>query len=289
MSNISLAIYLLVIILAGCLFIWWLRRSLFKVEEQRLKHIEELKGFNVFHGKAPKKFSRIKAQDRVLENTAARFTIIRRTLIFCFFLLWLMALIFPFLGNIPTTIIPVLTAVLAIVIGIAARPFLENIISGVLISLSRPFHIGDTVKVDDHYGTVEDISMTHTFIKRWDWPRYTIPNSCMLNKEFINYSTHNTYLWAYVKFWVAYDADLNKVRNIALGAASSSKYSSGSEPPTFWTTDLSKEGIECWIAAWTKSPSDAWLTRDEVRTKLAMELQGAGIKTHAYRHEWDRL
>lgn len=69
-----------------------------------------------------------------------------------------------------------------------------------VISFSKHFLTGDTVTLDSQYGTIEDISLTHTTIKLWDWQRYVVPNHRMLSKEVINHSHRQGYLMA----WVAY-------------------------------------------------------------------------------------
>jgi small-conductance mechanosensitive channel len=176
-----------------------------------------------------------------------------------------------------------IAAILAAVIGIAARPFLENLISGIVITFSRQFRTGDTVLIDGKdYGTVEDITITHSVIKLWDWKRLIIPNGKMLNKELVSYTTKDSYIWASTEFWVAYDSDIDKVRSIAIDVASDSKYLATRERPKFWVMALEKDGIKCWVCAWTKSPTDSWYLKIDVRQKLIKKLQEHGIQPHAY-------
>jgi len=108
-----------------------------------------------------------------------------------------------------------------------------------------------------------------------------------LQKEFINYTIVDAYQWAYVEFWVSYNADLKRVQEASLRTASESRYFADYEPPKFWIMEMDKGGIKCWIAAWAQSPADAWQLKNEIRTKLARELQNMGIKTHLYHHSLD--
>jgi small-conductance mechanosensitive channel len=176
-------------------------------------------------------------------------------------------------------------AVITVVLGVAARPLIENAMSGLVISYSRLVNLGDTVRIDDVYGTVEDITITHTTIKVWDWRRYIVPNSKMIQHSFYNYSVVDKFEWTYVDFWIAYDADFEAVEKIAREIPTKSKHFADYEEPQVWVMELAPEGMRCWLAAWANAPSDAWYLRNDMRTELVRELAKAGIATHLRRHE----
>ncbi|MCP4753246.1 MAG: mechanosensitive ion channel [Proteobacteria bacterium] len=178
--------------------------------------------------------------------------------------------------------ISVVVATSAVLIGIAAKPFVENLLSGMLISFSNPIRIGDTVIIDGIYGTVEDVTITHTIIKEWNWRRYIITNSRMLQKDVVNCSITDNYQWAHVEFWVDYDTDLESVGETAIAAATRSQYYTDYEPPRFWIMEMEKEAVKCWVAAWADSPTDAWQLTHEIRTYLVLKLKESGIRTHRY-------
>jgi small-conductance mechanosensitive channel len=162
---------------------------------------------------------------------------------------------------------------------------IENAFAGLAIAFSRLINIGDTVLLGERYGTVEDISVTHTTIRLWDWRRCVIPNSKMLQSEVINYSLHDRFQWAYVEFWVNYDADLKKVAELAAEACKASAHFAPYEPPVFWVMDLAERGICCWIAAWADSPSSAWVLKCDMRATLVRAFAEHGICPHTYHVE----
>jgi len=276
--------YLLITGVIGVIILLWLQRYLNKLEDQRIARVERLHQFHPIETDSPVKHPQHDARISAADSLATRFSIIRRVILLSIVIIWIIALVFPFLGQIPTTVISLLAGALAVIVGIAARPFIENMISGIVISLSRQLRTGDTVLLDDRYGTVEDISLTHTVIKLWDWRRYIIPNSQMLTKDFVNYSITDSYIWEHIKFWVSYESDIKAVQEIALRITSESDYFADYEAPRFWTMDMQKEGIQCWVAGWTNSPSDAWMLKTDVRSKLIQEFQKHGIKSHMYRY-----
>ena len=216
----------------------------------------------------------------IVKGVKSRFTVIRRTLVIFLVAVWALAMALPFVGKLPSTMISIIVAVSTAVVGIAARPLVENMISGIVISFSKQLRVGDTLVVDGQYGTVEDISITHTKIKTWDWKRYIIPNSRMLNKEFVNLTLNDNLLWAYVEFSVSYKADIDEVKQIAIDVAAKSKHHNNQEVPQFWIKSMEKESVFCWIAAWADSPAEAWNLKSDVCTQLIREFRAKGISTH---------
>lgn len=224
-----------------------------------------------------------KERREMVKGVKTRFTVIRRTLILFLVMVWSLAMALPFVGKLPSTMISIIVAVSTAVVGIAARPLVENMISGIVISFSKQLRVGDTLVVDGQYGTVEDISITHTKIKTWDWKRYVIPNSRMLNKEFVNLTLNDSLQWAYIEFSVSYETDIDMVREIAMEVAARSEHHNEQEAPQFWIRSMDKESVICWIAAWADSPAEAWSLKSDVSVRLIKAFQEKGIRTHLSR------
>jgi len=275
-------IYLMATGLFGVFLLWRLRRWFNKVQTLRKKRLKAMGHLEAVETKSPLDNPNKEIREMGLDNIETRFSVIERIILPCVVVTVLFAMSVPFLGQLtlPGTIISLVVAATTVVVGIAARPFIENLISGVVISLSRMIRIGDTILIDGKYGTVEDVSITHTIIKQWDWRRYVIPNTLMLNKEFVNYSLVDKYQWVQVEFWVDYEADLNLVEELALAAAAKSKYFAGYEPPRLWIMEMAKEGIRCMLVAWANSPAEGWMLSADARAELIRAFQNHNIKTH---------
>lgn len=226
---------------------------------------------------------------RAKAGVTTRFSIFRRVATFLASLILIIAVSFPFIDRLPQAFISILVGSAAIITGMAAKPFIENFLSGIAITASRMLNIGDTILINEQYGTIEDISSTHTVIKLWDWRRFVIPNSTMINMDFVNYFLNDKRLWAHVEFYVSYDSDLDVVKKIAQEAAQSSDKRMAIEEPSFWIMETSKDSIKCWIAAWAANPIDAWELKAEIRTSLIFGLKQAGIKTHTNYHNMENL
>ena len=104
----------------------------------------------------------------------------------------------------------------------------------------------------------------------------------MLNTNFVNYSTEDITLWAYVEFWVSVDSDIKLVKQLALQAVTESSELEAPEPARFWVMNIEKESVKCWVAGWANSPGNAWRLRSEVRQNLMCKLKEHGISPHSY-------
>ena len=255
------------------------------IKARRLANVAKRKRFEPIKGETPIEDPKAVARERAVEGIETQFTVLRRLLVPAIVSTTLLLASIPLLAAASAATVSVLSAAIALLIGLAVRPFFENAISGLVISSSGLLRIGDTVRIDEFYGTVEDITPTHTTIRVWDWRRYLVPNTKMLQSPFLNYSLHDTFRWAYVEFHVAPDAPLDVVRALAIRAPERSSFYARHEPPRFWVMDMHRDSIRCWIAAWADSPSDAWALSHDVRTELVRAFQEHGIPTCLLRVE----
>lgn len=107
------------------------------------------------------------------------------------------------------------SALAVAIIGFAAQPVIADLISGYLISLNKPFEIGDRVEVEGQdTGTVEDITLRHTVLHTYDGIRLIIPNSQMNSKVIKNLSYKLDKRCIPVEYSVSYDTDIPKAMDL---------------------------------------------------------------------------
>ena len=68
------------------------------------------------------------------------------------------------------------SAIIAAVVGFAARQTLANLIAGVMLSIAQPLRIGDQVTILDQAGVVEDVRLNYTVLRTAEGRRLLIPN-----------------------------------------------------------------------------------------------------------------
>jgi small-conductance mechanosensitive channel len=284
-------IYLTVVLLVGFLV---LARTLFVLgagNRRRMRSARDRQSWDAIRSSGPKDGTSDDAVARgaALERIEENFSVSRRMLVPLIIAVTGILACIPFMDQAPAATLSVIAGVATLLVGIATRPVIENAVAGLMISYSRTINIGDTVRLADHYGTIEDINATHTTVKVWNWNRYLIPNGRMLALEFENLSLIEEDIWTHVEFTVGYDADLTAVESIAIDAVTSSQRYSATEAPRFWYNELRPEGVVCWVAAWARNPSDSWSLQSDIRKRLIQGFQAQSIPVHSHRLQVEGL
>lgn len=105
--------------------------------------------------------------------------------------------------------------ILVAIIGLAAQSTFANIISGILIVFSRPYRVGDLIKVGTNFhGFVDDITLRHTVIIDFQNRRIIIPNSIMGNESILNSTIGDAKICEYVEMGISYDSNVDKAMQI---------------------------------------------------------------------------
>jgi small-conductance mechanosensitive channel len=100
------------------------------------------------------------------------------------------------------------SAILGLVLGLAAQQTLGNFIAGILIATTQPVRIGDRVSYANEEGIVEEIGLTYTFILTADRRRLVVPNSKLASDTIVNASIRSRETFAEISVPVPLTADL---------------------------------------------------------------------------------
>src|SRR5690554_3670135 len=73
----------------------------------------------------------------------------------------------------------------AIILGFAFQDIGKNFLAGIILAFNRPFSINDTIKIDDIFGKVKELSFRYAHIKTFDGRDIYIPNSDVLTKPYL--------------------------------------------------------------------------------------------------------
>ena len=103
------------------------------------------------------------------------------------------------------------SALLGLVIGLAAQRPLANFVAGVVIAFTQPLRLGDRVTIDDVEGVVEEIGLTYTFIRTADNARLVIPNEKLASDTIRNATIRSREKLAEVTLQIPLDKDLDAV------------------------------------------------------------------------------
>jgi small-conductance mechanosensitive channel len=99
-----------------------------------------------------------------------------------------------------------------LVLGLAARPLLSNLLAGIQIALTQPIRLEDSVVVQGEWGWIERIGSTYVVIRIWDLRRLIVPLTYFIEQPFQNWTHSSADLLGTVMLYVDYTVPVAKVR-----------------------------------------------------------------------------
>ena len=106
------------------------------------------------------------------------------------------------------------TGVVGLILGFAFRDIAENFISSLLLTIQRPFRIGDIVQINDFTGIIQKVTARATTLVDFDGNHIQIPNATIY-KGVIKNLTANPLMRGHFVIGVGYDADIQNAQRIA--------------------------------------------------------------------------
>ena len=110
------------------------------------------------------------------------------------------------LGKFGITIAPFIAALGAVVFGstLALQGPISNYGAGLTIILTRPFIVGDTIRINSVVGVVDEIKLAYTLLVNEDGEQITVPNNKIIGEVIYNSSSN---LIVEQMLTISYDSD----------------------------------------------------------------------------------
>jgi small-conductance mechanosensitive channel len=213
------------------------------------------------------------ADNLVARRIRTQFQMLRRVAVIVVILLTvaIMLMTFPAIKHIGVSILAS-AGVVSLVVGMAMKDTLANIIAGVQIAFAQPFRIGDAVVIEGEWGWIEEIGMMYVVVRIWDLRRLVLPVSYFLEHPFQNWTRTSADLLAYTYLYVDYTVPVDAVREELRRVC---------EETPLWNkrvcilqvSDSDQRTMQLRCLMDVRNSSDAWDLRCLVREKLIDFLQ----------------
>ena len=159
------------------------------------------------------------------------------------------------------------SAVLGLVVGFAARQTLANGIAGILLAITQPIRIGDLVTFEGETGTVEDVRLTYTFIRKANDTRLVVPNERLAQSTIENHTIVDPRVRVEVELWLPPHADATRALDV-LGKQADLDVE---------IAQVDKDGIKLVAATWADSASERGGVAARVRASTLEALRNDGL------------
>ncbi|PKG33951.1 MAG: mechanosensitive ion channel protein MscS [Methanoregula sp.] len=164
-----------------------------------------------------------------------------------------------------------------VIIGFASQRLVTSIGSGVFLIIERPVTMGDTVKIGDTAGTIEDIRILSTTIKTFEGIYVRIPNETVFNSEITNYVANVARRFEY-RVGVRYSDDAEKAIRVIHELLDAHPFVLRNPSPSVYVDELGDNAVIIMVRIWAPS-REWWSVRTEMllKIKTALEKEGMSI------------
>ncbi len=160
----------------------------------------------------------------------------------------------------------------SLIVGLAARPLLTNLIAGVQIAITQPIRMEDAVIVEGEWGWIEEITSTYVVVRLWDWRRMILPISYFLEKPFQNWTHNSASLIGSVYFFLDYGVPVEKMRARLLELVKDSPLWDG-KVVNLQVSDASEHTVQIRMLVSARNAPQTWDLRCEIRERMLEFLQ----------------
>jgi small conductance mechanosensitive channel len=134
-------------------------------------------------------------------------------------------------------------------IALSLQGSLSNLASGVLLSVFRPFGIGDVIDVGGDIGVVDEMHILFTKFHTPDNRGMVIPNSKVLSSTIINLTAHDTRRLE-LTFGIGYDDDIVKAKALLQEIVESDERVLKEPAPVIGLAELGDSSVNFWVRPW---------------------------------------
>jgi small-conductance mechanosensitive channel len=199
------------------------------------------------------------------------------------YLVWFVAFLL-ILNTFRVDITPFLAGagIAGLAVALAAQDIIGNFFSGAIITVDKPFRIGDRIQYEDLSGDVVSIGPRSTRIRTPDNQMVTIPNSKITSNVVINFALPDVKAKVRIPVSVAYGSDMKRVKEILLGVAREASEKTPwvlADPgPSVYFLEFGESSLNVRLVLWMKNYDNAWDVQDYVNTRIDERFREEGIE-----------
>jgi len=155
--------------------------------------------------------------------------------------------------------------VAGLVVGMAARPVLGNLVAGVQIAMTQPIRLEDVLIVEGEWGWVEEITGSYVVLRIWDLRRLVVPLQWFIEHPFQNWTRNNADLIGSVLWWVDYRLPLEPVRAEIRRLCEAVPHWWDGKPTILQVTESGPQSMQLRALVTARNSPDCWDLRCHVR------------------------
>ncbi|MCW8090251.1 mechanosensitive ion channel family protein [Alteromonas sp. ASW11-130] len=168
--------------------------------------------------------------------------------------------------------------IVGLAIGFAFQDLTENFIAGIAMGIRKPFEIGDVIKAEGVFGTVESINLRNTHVETFYGQREIIPNKILFRNILTNYSVLG-YRRIEVPVGISYADDPVEARKVIVEAINKKNYVIRKDETAVYAQSFGDSSVNLLVWFWISYPGDPGFmeVRHDAVVTVRQALDDAGI------------
>jgi small-conductance mechanosensitive channel len=139
--------------------------------------------------------------------------------------------------------------IIGFTIGFALQDVMKNLVSGIILLIQQPFHVGEVIGAAGYDGTVQQIDLRTTEMETTDGRIVTLPNANILTGPIINY-TRARRLRVDLSLSLPHTTDPNTTRQLILEAVQGVAGFVNEPAPVVVFNNLTSSAMEMTVNFW---------------------------------------
>jgi len=161
-----------------------------------------------------------------------------------------------------------------IAIALAAKETIANFFGSITIFTDRPFQMGELIKIEGHFGPVEEVGFRSTRVRTLDGHLVTVPNSVIANSIVENVG-QRPFIRRKSNITITYDSGHTKAKRAVeiIKEILANVPEANTDPeklPRVYFSDFNDCSLNIYMSYWVKPP-DYWLYH-EVNQRVNLEM-----------------
>ena len=203
--------------------------------------------------------------------------------VFSKYLIWFVAIMLV-LTEFKIDITPMLAGagIGALALALAAQELLGNFLGGAIITMDKPFKVGDRIKYDTYFGDVIEIKARYTRIRTLDLQVVSIPNSKLTSNVILNYALPDVQIKVRIPFSVAYGSDIKKVKqmllDLAYEAMEKTPWVMKDPAPSVYFLEFGDSSLNGQLILYANNYDNLWDVQDYMNVRIDEMFRKEGIE-----------
>jgi small-conductance mechanosensitive channel/CRP-like cAMP-binding protein len=165
------------------------------------------------------------------------------------------------------------SGIAALILGFAGQNLLGGLVAGITLQISRPYRVGDWLRVGDNYGEVMEINWRATRLRTNDNIYVEVPNNEIIKQTIINLHYPSGLHAMRMRIGIDYKVPPNRVKDALFRAANNAENVLKDPRPKIFVVDFGESAVTYEVKYYINNHALFNEASDAIRTNIWYELK----------------